>query len=374
MPGFRTLSLAALVAIGLWAPPAVAQEAYPSRLVKVVVPFPPGSTLDALARILTDRMAQRWGQPVIIENVSGGGGNIGAERVARSAPDGYTLMFSPPGPLTINPLLYSDVAYDPAKFVPVSLLAKVPNVLIVRNTLGAGSVAEVIALAKANPDKLTYASQGVGSTAFLTAKLFETRAGIRLVHVPYRGAGPALNDIVAGHVDMMFDTAATSSPLHRAGTAKILAIADLERSGALPQVPTFAESGLSGFRSITWFASVAPPGTPTSTVERIQKDLAEIVRQPEVSAKLNELMLEPVAGHAGASRAVLRRGDRAVGQGDPRHRREGAVMPTSSAPACRAGAPGPNSSSGCRRPRPSAAADGPGATAAARNSRGPRRA
>ena len=296
MPGFRTLSLAALVAIGLWAAPAVAEEAYPSRLVKVIVPFPPGSTLDALARILTDRMAQRWGQPVIIENISGGGGNIGAERVARSAPDGYTLMFSPPGPLTINPLLYSDVAYDPAKFVPVSLLARVPNVLVVRNTLGAGSVAELVALAKARPDTLTYASQGVGSTAFLTAKLFEARAGIKLVHVPYRGAGPALNDIVAGHVDMMFDTAVTSSPLHRAGTAKILAIADLARSGALPQVPTFAESGLPGFRSITWFASVAPPGTPTSMAEKIYKELAEILRQPEVSAKLNELMLEPVAG------------------------------------------------------------------------------
>ena len=296
MPGFRTLSLAALVAIGLWAAPAAAEEAYPSRLVKVIVPFPPGSTLDALARILTDRMAQRWSQPVIIENVSGGGGNIGAERVARSAPDGYTLMFSPPGPLTINPLLYGDVAYDPAKFVPVSLLARVPNVLVVRNTLGAGSVAELIALAKAKPDTLTYASQGVGSTAFLTAKLFETRAGIRLVHVPYRGAGPALNDIVAGHVDMMFDTAATSSPLHRAGTAKILAIADLERLRALPQVPTFVESGLPDFRSITWFACVAPPGTPASTAEKIHKDLVEIVRQPEVSAKLNELMLEPVAG------------------------------------------------------------------------------
>jgi tripartite-type tricarboxylate transporter receptor subunit TctC len=274
MSGFRTLSSAALFIIGLCAVPSVAEEAYPSRLVKVIVPFPPGSTLDALARILTDRMAQRWGQPVIIENVSGGGGNIGAERVARSAPDGYTLMFSPPGPLTINPLLYSDVAYDPARFVPVSLLAKVPNVLVVRNTLGAGSVAELIALARANPDKLTYASQGVGSTAFLTAKLFETRTGIRLVHVPYRGAGPALNDIVAGHVDMMFDTAATSSPLHRAGTARILAIADLERSGALPQVPTFAESGLPGFRSITWFACVAPPGTPASTAEKIHKDLS----------------------------------------------------------------------------------------------------
>jgi tripartite-type tricarboxylate transporter receptor subunit TctC len=291
---FRILSLIVVLA-GALCGTSIAQEPYPSRLVKVIVPFPPGSTLDALARILTDRMAQRWSQPVIIENISGGGGNIGAERVARSAPDGYTLMFSPPGPVTINPLLYSDVAYDPAKFVPVSVLARVPNVLIVRNTLGVGSVAELLALAKAHPDKLSYASQGVGSTAFLTAKLFEARTGIRLVHVPYRGAGPALNDIVAGHVDMMFDTAVTSSPLQRTGTAKILAIAGQDRLVALPQVPTFAEAGLPGFRSITWFACVSPPGTPASIAERIQSDLAEIVRYPEVSSKLNDMMLEPVA-------------------------------------------------------------------------------
>ena len=295
MQRFRKLSLIGLLVAVLCATPAVAEEGYPSRLVKVVVPFPPGSTLDALARILTDRMAQRWGQPVIVENISGGGGNIGTDRFARSPPDGYTLMFSPPGPLTINPLLYGDVAYDPAKFVPVTLLARVPNVLTVRNNLGAGSVAELIALAKANPDTLTYASQGVGSTAFLTARLFETRADIRMVHVPYRGAGPALTDIAAGHVDMMFDTIVTSAPLHRAGTARILAIANSVRSRALPQVPTFAESGLPDFRSITWFGCVAPPGTPAAIVEKVYRDLVEIVRQPEVSAKLTELMLEPVA-------------------------------------------------------------------------------
>src|SRR5262245_34392088 len=168
---------------------------------------------------------------------------------------------------------------------------------------------------------------------------------------------------------MMFDTAATSSPLHRAGTARILAIADLDRSGALAQVPTFAESGLPGFRSITWFACVAPPGTPASTT-----DFVEIVRQPEVSAKLNELMLEPVAGAPAQAAQFFVEETAQWGGGDPRHRREGAVMPTSSAPACRAGGPAPNSSSGCRRPRPSAAAAGPGATAAARNSRAPRRA
>jgi tripartite-type tricarboxylate transporter receptor subunit TctC len=292
---FRKLALVGVLAAATSGGVAVAQDGYPSRLVKVIVPFPPGSTLDALARVMTDQMAQRWGQPVIIENISGGGGNIGTDRFARSAPDGYTLMFSPPGPLTINPLLYSDVSYDPAKFVPITLLAKVSNVLVVRSSLGARSIAELIALAKAEPDKLTYASQGVGSTAFLTAKLFETRAGVRLVHVPYRGAGPALSDIVAGHVDMMFDTIVTSSPLHRAGTARILAIAGPERSGALPQVPTFAESGLPGFRSVTWFGCVAPPGTPAAVADKVHKDLVEIMQQPAVRAKLTELMLEPVA-------------------------------------------------------------------------------
>jgi len=298
----RRLSLIALLAIAsaLCGQPLLAEEGYPSRMVKVIVPFPPGSTLDTLARILTDQMAQRWSQPVLIENISGGGGNIGTDRFARSAPDGYTLMFSPPGPLTVNPLLYSDVAYDPAKFAPVTLLARVPNVLVVRNGLGAGSIAELIALAKARPDKLTYASQGVGSTAFLTAKLFETRAAIRMVHVPYRGAAPALNDIVAGHVDMMFDTIVTSSPLHRAGTARILAVANAQRASALPQVSTFAESGLADFRSITWFGCVAPPGTPATIVARINRDLVDILRRADVSAKLTELMLEPV----GSSPAV----------------------------------------------------------------------
>ncbi len=291
----RGLLLIGWLLAALGAGPSAAEEGYPSRLVRVIVPFPPGSTLDALARIVTDQLAHKWAQPVIIENISGGGGNIGTDRFARSPPDGYTLMFSPPGPLTINQLLYGDVAFDPAKFVPITLLARVPNVLITRNNLGATSVSDLIALARADPGKLTYASQGVGSTAFLTAKLFETRADVRMAHVPYRGAGPALTDIVAGHVDMMFDTIVTSLPLHRAGSAKILAIANAERSSALPQVPTFAESGMPDFRSITWFGCVAPPGTPASVAEKVQRDLAETLARPAVAAKLIELMLEPVA-------------------------------------------------------------------------------
>jgi tripartite-type tricarboxylate transporter receptor subunit TctC len=295
LPRVRGLLLIGWLLAALGAGPSAAEEGYPSRLVRVIVPFPPGSTLDALTRIVTDQLAHKWAQPVIIENISGGGGNIGTDRFARSPPDGYTLMFSPPGPLTINQLLYGDVAYDPAKFVPITLLARVPNVLITRNNLGATSVADLIALARADPGKLTYASQGVGSTAFLTAKLFETRADVRMAHVPYRGAGPALTDIVAGHVDMMFDTIVTSLPLHRAGSAKILAIAKAERSSALPQVPTFAESGMPDFRSITWFGCVAPPGTPASVAEKVQRDLAETLARPAVGAKLIELMLEPVA-------------------------------------------------------------------------------
>jgi tripartite-type tricarboxylate transporter receptor subunit TctC len=300
MPSLRKPALITLLAAvaALGGVTDVGAADYPSRLVKVILPFPPGSTLDALARVMTDQMAQKWGQPVVIENITGGGGNIGTDRFARSAADGYTLMFSPPGPLTINPLIYSDIAFDPTKFVPITLMARVPNVLLVRNNLGASSVQDLIALAKANPGKLTYASQGVGSTAFLTAKLFETSANIAMVHVPYRGAAPALSDIVAGHVDMMFDTIVTSSPLHRAGTARILAVANSERSGVFPQLPTIAESGLPNFRSITWFAAVAPPNTPAAIADKINKDLVEIIRRPDVGARLREMMLEPVGGTA----------------------------------------------------------------------------
>jgi tripartite-type tricarboxylate transporter receptor subunit TctC len=285
--------LCALIA-ALLAAPLNAQDAYPTRLVKVILPFPAGSTLDALSRIVADALAQKWGQAVVIENISGGGGNIGTDRFARSAPDGYTLMFCPPGPLTINAFLYSDINYDPTKFVPLALLARVPNVLLVRNSLDVNSVADLIARAKVNPGKITYASQGVGSTAFLTAKLFETMAGVTMVHVPYRGAAPALNDIIAGHVDMMFDTIVTSSPLHRAGNAKILAVASPERAAGWLDIPTVAESGLPNFSSITWFGAAAPPNTPTPLAERINKDLVAVLKSGEVDTRLRALMLEPV--------------------------------------------------------------------------------
>jgi tripartite-type tricarboxylate transporter receptor subunit TctC len=274
---------------------ARAQDAYPSQLVKIVVPAAPGSTTDILARLLADRLGQRWGTPVVVENISGGAMNVGAERVARAAPDGYTLLVAPPAPLAINQLLYRDLPYDPTRFSPITLLARVPNVLDARLGLPVQSLADLIALAKANPGTITYASQGAGSTAHLSASQFEVMAGIKLIHLPYRGAVPALNDMVAGHVDLFFDTATTSEPLYRGGRLRILAVGSPQRTQALPEVPTMQEAGISGFRSVTWFGLVAPPGTPVPLVAKINRDTVDILKSRDVDAKLRDLRLDPGA-------------------------------------------------------------------------------
>jgi len=289
----NTGARALLLAAALTASAAHAEESFPSAVVKLVVPSAPGSTTDTLARLTADQLAQKWAKPVVVENIAGGAMNIGAERVARAAPDGYTLMVAPPAPLAFNQLLYRDLGYDPRGFVPITLLAKVSNVLAVRKDLPAGSVGELIAYAKANPEKLLYASQGVGSTAHLSASQMEMLAGIKMVHVPYRGAMPALNDIIAGHVDLFFDTLTTSVPLFRGDKLKILAVAGSERSPALPEIPTVQESGLPGFRSITWFGLVAPPDTPAPLAARINRDVVDILKSQQIGDKLRELRLEP---------------------------------------------------------------------------------
>lgn len=289
-----TILIAGLGALG--SSPGLAQDTYPSRLVKIVVPSAPGSTTDILARLIADQLNQKWGKPVVVENISGGAMNVGAEHVARAAPDGYTLMVAPPAPIALNHLMYRSLAYDPRQFVAVAALVKVPNVLDVRKDLPVNSIKELIAYAKANPGKLTYASQGVGSTAHLSASQLEVLAGIKMVHVPYRGAQPALNDLVAGHVDLFFDTIATSVPLHRAGKIKILAVASAERSEALPEMPTIAESGLPGFRSVTWFGLVAPPATPAALATKINHDVIEGLSKPDVRDKLRALHLELIGG------------------------------------------------------------------------------
>jgi tripartite-type tricarboxylate transporter receptor subunit TctC len=260
--------------------------------VKIVVPAAPGSTTDTLARIVADQLSQKWGKAAIVENVPGGAMNIGAGNVARAAPDGYTLLVAPPSPLSFNHMLFRDLGYEPTKFVAITMLAKIPNVLVVRKDLPATTLKELLDYGKANPGKLSYASQGVGSTAHLSAAQLEVQAGIKMVHVPYRGAQPALTDVVAGHVDMFFDTLATSVPLYRENKVKLLGVADLQRAGVIPDVPTFSEAGLPGFKSITWFGLVAPPGTPVALAEKINRDVVEILKSKEVGDMLRRISLE----------------------------------------------------------------------------------
>jgi tripartite-type tricarboxylate transporter receptor subunit TctC len=272
---------------------AYAEDPFPTQPVRFIVPFPPGSTTDTLARTVADQLARKWDKAVIVENISGM--NIGAEKVAHATPDGYTLMVSPPSPLTVNKLLYSDLPYDPDALVPITLLATAPNVLDVRKDFPANSVPELIAYAKANPGKVTYASQGVGSTAQLSAAMLEQLTGVKMLHVPYRGALPALNDVIAGHVDMFFDTATTSVPLFRGGQIRILAVGSTSRIAALPEVPSVQETGFPGYRSITWFALVGPPGLSAPLVAKINQDTIQVLKDPSVSSKLRDLQLEPGA-------------------------------------------------------------------------------
>jgi tripartite-type tricarboxylate transporter receptor subunit TctC len=291
----RVIAVMAAGSLALWTHSSRAEDPYPARTVKIVVPSAPGSTTDTLARIVADRVGRTWGKAVIVENIAGGAMNPGATNVARSAPDGYLLLVAPPAPLAFNDLLYRDLGYRPNQFVPITLLAKTPNILVVRKDFPAASLRDLIAYAKANPGKLSYASQGVGSTAHLSASQLETLAGIKMVHVPYRGQQPALTDVMAGHVDMFFDTLTTSVPLYRNKMVNILAAADLERLRALPEIPTFSEAGLPGFRSITWFGMVAPPNTPAAIADKINHDVVDVLVSKDVSDKLHDLSLDPGA-------------------------------------------------------------------------------
>jgi tripartite-type tricarboxylate transporter receptor subunit TctC len=272
-----------------------ADEPYPTHVVKVVIPSLPGSTTDIVARLVTEQLSEKWGKPVIVENMAGAAMNIGAEYVANAAPDGYTLLLCPPAPLAIQQLLYHDLKYDPTKFAPIALLAKIANILDVREDFPANDVQGFIAYAKANPGRVTYASQGVGSTAQLSGAELEVLGGIKMVHVPYHGAEPALNDVMAGNVDMFFDTLTTSVPLFYSGKLKILAVASEDRAAALPDVPTIAET-IPGFRSITWFAMAGPPAMPSALADKINRDVADILQTASIKQKLQALRLDPMGG------------------------------------------------------------------------------
>jgi tripartite-type tricarboxylate transporter receptor subunit TctC len=282
----RFLALAALMMLGSGA----AAAPYPSKPIRIVVAFPAGGTVDLLGRLLAAKLQEAWGQPAVVDNRAGAGGNLGADLVAKAEPDGYTLLVTASPPLSTNVSLYRNLAFDPiADFAPVSLLCEVPNILQVHPHVPARTLAELVAYAKAHPGELNFASQGNGTTSHLAAELLRMRAGIDIVHVPYKGTAPALNDLLAGNVDLMFDNLVSSLPFVRAGKLRALAIGSAQRSAALPEVPTLIESGFPDFESTAWFAMVAPVRTPPAIVARLNAAVVGALRQSEVAAKLNDL-------------------------------------------------------------------------------------
>jgi tripartite-type tricarboxylate transporter receptor subunit TctC len=273
-----------------------AAENYPSHPVKIVVPFPPGGSNDIIARILAQKLSERTGQQFFVENRGGAGGNIGAEAVAKASADGYTLLVTAPPPLTTNIALYKSLPFDPGRdFAPVALLATVPIVLMVHPSLPVKSVQELVALAKAKPGTLNFGSSGIGSTNHLAGELLKRMTGIDIVHVPYKGAAPAMNDLIAGHIPMMFDNMPAVLPQVQGGSVRAIAVAGARRASALPDVPTVAEQGVEGFEVFSWFGLVAPAKTPAPVLETLQREAETILKMPDVQKRLAELGADPGA-------------------------------------------------------------------------------
>ena len=279
-------ALLALLGTALLALPAIANAqtpAYPTKPIRLVVPFPAGGATDILAREVAKHLTETWGQSVVVDNRPGAGGNIGSELVAKSPPDGYTLEMGTVGTHAINASLYSKMPYDHVKdFVPVILVAGVPNVLVVNPSVPVNSVQEFIAYAKANPGKLNFASSGSGTSIHLSGELFKVMAGVQMTHVPYKGSAPALQDLLGGQVQLMFDNLPPSLPQIKAGKLRALAVTSATRAPALPDVPTVAEAGLPGFEASSWFGVLAPAGTPPAIVAKLHGALMTVMKDPGV--------------------------------------------------------------------------------------------
>lgn len=292
---------------GLAALPARADTAYPSKPVRIVVPFTPGGSTDILARALGQALTEAWRQQVIVENKPGAGGSIGAEAGARAAPDGYTLLMGHIGTLAVNPTLYTNLRYKPLEdFAPIALVAMVPNVLVVHPGVAAASVGELIALAKAKPGSLTYSTGGVGSAAHLAMEYFKLRTGTDIVHIPYKGAAPAVTDLIGGQVSMTMTGAPPLLPHIRAGKLRALGVASRARLAQLPEVPTIAEAGVRDFEATQWYGLVAPARTPQPIVERLAADVRQALARPDVRQRLEAEGAQPTDLGPAGFQALIR--------------------------------------------------------------------
>ena len=296
-PTFRSnrriaLSSIALAAIGFIATPAAAQSGWPNKPVRIEVPFAPGGTTDILARAVAPELAKAFGQPFVVDNRAGAGGNVGADLVAKSPADGYTILMGTVGTHGINKSIYAKMPFDPQKdFAPITLVAGVPNVMVMNTEraakLGINNVADFVKYAKANPGKLSMASSGNGTSIHLAGELFKSQNGIFMTHIPYRGSGPALLDMIGGNVDVMFDNLPSAMPQIKGGKLKAFAVTSAERSAAMPELPTVEEAGkLKGFEASSWFGLLAPAGTPPEIVSRIQQEVAKALATPAIKEKM----------------------------------------------------------------------------------------
>jgi tripartite-type tricarboxylate transporter receptor subunit TctC len=301
------LSIAAVTPLGALAPSAYAAEPYPSRPVSIIVPYAAGGVADAIARAIGQGLSEKWKQPVIIENRPGAAGNIGMAAGAKAAPDGHTLVLAPAGNLTVNPILFPRLSFDTAQaFAPIILLANSPNVLVAHPNVPVKTFRELIAYAKANPDKLNYASPGVGSGGHLAGELLKLEAGISTVHVTYNGMAPALNSVLGGHVELMFAAESTALPHIKAGKLVALAAASPARLAQLKNVPTIAESGYPGFDVTSWYSLVGQRGMPRELVQKIYTDAAAVLAQPDIRAKFEAQGVEPVGSNPEAFEKTIK--------------------------------------------------------------------
>ncbi len=301
----RRFLLAAAFGLALCAS-ARAQD-YPARPIRIIVPYPAGGSADLMPRIFAEKLGAKWGQPVLVENRPGAGGNVGAEVAFRAEPDGYTLFATAPGPLIVNQNLYSELPFDPAQFVPVAIMGAIPNVLLVNPKLPANRVQDLIVMARAEPGKLNYGSQGNGTTSHLTAELFKSMAGgLKITHVPYKGSAPAIAALMSGEIDFSFDNLGVTLQHVRSGRLRVFAVCTEKRIASLPKVPAMSEI-LPGFTSVTWFGIVAPPKTPAPIAEKLSAAVAEAIRQPDVAKRLAAMSAEPIGGTPAEMAALMRR-------------------------------------------------------------------